>query len=222
MSILNNICCSPYAIWQHGLLSRCTCCKVMHITSRMRNIHSRLLGVIVLVFFSITLTSCFTGIEGTKKIELSRTDKKVVETTEEERFLENITGIPAKDWKNGKKFLVTDERASVIYRPAEGYGETSGDSIKGKTIAFSHIYSKTAPDGSRTAVVVFTQGNRSLEYLTPYTPENAPERISSDNLPMLIDLDIVSAVDNKLRRSKLWTRSPLWYDTHGNRVNGQK
>ncbi|MDE6409415.1 MAG: hypothetical protein K2K81_04125, partial [Muribaculaceae bacterium] len=50
----------------------------------------------------------------------------------------------------------------------------------------------------------------------------ALENLSSLDIPMLIDLDLVDEYRKKLEGMKVWTRSQLWYDEAGEKKPGHK
>ena len=59
-------------------------------------------------------------------------------------------------------------------------------------------------------------------YNTGKSPDTAATTVMSDQIPMLIDLDMVDRAKEMLVGLHLWTRSPLWYDEDGNRIDGRK
>lgn len=177
-----------------------------------------LLGTLLL----LTLTSCFTGVEGTKKISLSREDRKIVRPTAEELFLADITGIPLAQWQKGHKFLASDNRTVLIF-DQEGLSPNPDDAaLGGKILTFDHTETIPAPDGTRQAVIVFDRNGTKFRYNTGKNTLQADSMVRSDILPMLIDLEMVDNTRAKLEGKKLWTRTLLWYDDKGNRIPGRK
>ena len=58
------------------------------------------------------LTSCFTGVEGTNKINLSRQDKKNLAPSPEDTFLADVKGLPLARWEPGKEFIAAAGRTA--------------------------------------------------------------------------------------------------------------
>lgn len=168
------------------------------------------------------LTSCFTGIESTKKIHLSREDKKLANPSPEERFMNQIIASPLKDWDLGKDFYVTDDKALLIIVPQEGLRSTPPDSIKGKILKFQGVESKMNAAGQLIVALAFTDDTYIYAYNTGKEFNDAMENLKSDQIPMLIDLAMVNETRNLLQGQKFWSRSPLWYDITGERINGKR
>lgn len=179
------------------------------------------LGFIVFLC-AISLSSCFTGIESTKKINLSREDKKLSNPTAEEKFMASIQGLPLKEWEQGKRFIAADDKALLVIVPQEGLTSTPPDNVKGKILVFNGVQSKMNPAGILTVVLLFTDGTYLYAYDTGKDFDGAMENVMSDQIPMLIDESMVENARNLLVDKKVFTRSPLWYDEEGNRIDGRK
>lgn len=179
-----------------------------------------LLGVLILA--SGLLTSCFTGIESTKKINLSREDKKNIKPSEEELFYPGITGIPLQEWEEGHKFLATDDKAILIFESHYIPYSFSDLHLEGDTLSFSGIESRIDAAGNITVSVDFVDSQYKYPYNTGKTFDAAMSNFLSSQIPMLIDLEMVEKAKEKLVGHKLWTRTFLWYDESGERINGKK
>lgn len=168
-------------------------------------------------------TSCFTGIESTKKINLSREDKKLTAPTAEEKFFPGLQGTPLKDWEGGKTFKVTDDRAIMIFEMASPYyGPADSIQLKGKSFYFAGTHVKPDAAGKSIAILKFTDGDYFYFYDTGKDPETAGEFLKSTDIPLLIDLDVVEEAKEKLAGQTLWTKSNLWYDSNEERIPGKK
>lgn len=170
----------------------------------------------------LLFSSCFTGIESTKKINLSREDRKLANPTPEERFMEQIQPIPLKDWEEGKIFMVSDDKALLIIVPREGILPSPPDSVKGKLLEFNGVESKMNAAGNLNLSLNFTDHIYLYSYDTGKEFEDAMENLMSDQIPMLIDVEMVQQAKSLLSGKTLWTRTPLWYDKEGNRIEGKK
>lgn len=183
-------------------------------------VRGSLLAFALIGFFS--LSSCFTGVESTKKINLSREDKKLSNPTREERFMQQVEASKLADWPTGKRFIVSDNKALLVIVPQEGLLPVAPDSVKGKILEFSGIESKINVAGDLTVAILFTDGIYLYAFDTGKEFQDAMENIKSDQIPMLIDEEMVEQARLLLTGQKLWSKSPLWYDAKGNRIDGKK
>lgn len=168
----------------------------------------------------IALSSCFTGIESTKKITLSRDDKREIAPTPEELLLADVKPTSNEEWQAGKLFLVTDDRASVVI---DSKSIISGKPTlqRGDTLRFYRSVMMTSPDGVERPYVEFLRGRDVFGY----SAEGAGKKgttIMSDELPGVVDCAMVDQAREIMLGRKLWTRSPLWLDESGNRKEGLK
>lgn len=181
------------------------------------------LFILFLSLFSLTsLVSCFTGIESTKKINLSREDKKRNTPTPEELFMSQIQGSPLSDWQRGKRFIVSDNKALLVIVPQEGLLPVAPDSIKGKILEFEGVQSKINAAGELTVTIVFSDGIFLYTYNTGKEFDEAMVNVKSDQIPMLIDEEMVTAARGLLKGKKFWSKSSLWYNEQGERIDGLK
>lgn len=179
-------------------------------------------SILLLLFICCFLTSCFTGIESTKKINLSREDKKNMVPTKEEMFMSQVEAFPLKSWDEGKRFIASDNKALLVIVPQSGLLPYAPDSIKGKELLFKGVESKINAAGDMTVALLFTDGTYIYAYDTGKEFSLALEEVKSDQIPMLIDEDMVVQARQLLTGQKFWTRSNLWYDAQGNRIDGKK
>ena len=92
-------------------------------------------GIVYMVatVLCIFVTSCFTGVESTKKITMPDTGE-IAAQSPEDRFIESYFVQQGCDaWRIGKPFYYTDEKLSFVFRPEK---PTFPDSIslKGKGV----------------------------------------------------------------------------------------
>lgn len=190
----------------------------MRVSSFFRPLFMALLAVL----FPAALSSCFTGVEGTKRIELSRADRKAIRTSEEESLSDSVKASPLSEWRGGKNFLVTDNRLSLLLYPHTGVSSELTDSIAGKILTFRGTEPLTLPDNSRGITLIFEVDGNLYDYRSSRSYSESNTSIMSDALPMLIDLDMVDAMASHLNGRSLWTRSQLWYSPEGQRRVGRK
>lgn len=178
--------------------------------------------ILTLILLSLFCSSCFTGIESTKKINLSREDKKNSLPTKEENFMSQVESEPLKEWEMGKRFIVSDDKALLVIVPQSGLLPYAPDSVKGKILEFKGVESKINAAGDLTVALSFTDGIYNYSYDTNKEFDSAMEEVKSDQIPMLIDEDMIVQARQLLTGQKLWSRSNLWYDREENRINGKK
>lgn len=177
------------------------------------------LGIALILCFC---QSCFTGIEGTKKITLNREDKKMSQPTEEENYISGIKPSPLLEWEPGRIFIASDNKALLIFDTQDNLFPTDTISIKGKLFEFVGVESKMNPAGNLTVCLLFTDGARTLAYDTNKEFDQAMNSFMSSDVPMMIDSKMVEQAREKLVGKKFWTKSPLWYDEKGERIDGKK
>ncbi|MDE6445234.1 MAG: hypothetical protein K2K64_12580, partial [Muribaculaceae bacterium] len=137
------------------------------------------------------LTSCFTGVEGTKKITLSKEDRRVLRPSAEDNFLKSIEATPLSEWKQGKLFYATDNRSILIFDQQGLPEDPDKAGIGGKILSFEVTEERIGPDGKSYLTLLFKNGDDVLRYQSGKLSDTAPEVIKSDGLPMLIDLDMI-------------------------------
>lgn len=196
----------------------------MHVfyLNRFKNFFKNWIAPAWALSFIFLFSSCFTGIESTKKITLSREDKKLVTPSPEEKFMEQLQPSPLESWERGKRFIANDDKALLIIVPQQGLLPTAPDSIKGKILEFAGVESKINAAGLLTVSILFSDGIYVYAYDTAKEFEDAMKNVMSDQIPMLIDEDMVVQARQLLLNQKFWSRSPLWYDNEGNRIDGRR
>ncbi|MCH5233607.1 MAG: hypothetical protein J1E78_08210 [Muribaculaceae bacterium] len=153
---------------------------------------------------------------------MSKEDKRKAKATDEEEFFSGINALPLQEWEKGKIFIATDDKALLIYDTQQQLFPNDSVSIKGKLMQFAGVESKMNAAGDLTVVILFTDGERLLAYDTNKEFESAMTSFKSDEVPMMIDAEMVMQARKKLVGKNLWTRSNLWYDENGERIDGKK
>ena len=194
---------------------------------KAKNIPKKSSGRTALFFASLPLmlmlAGCFTGIESTQKINITREDRKLLTLTEEDTFLNKIHGQPLAEWNTGKHFIVSDCRISLLFDRSGGYHEHSDTSgMTGRHLAFKGISHRRLPDASEETVLLLSDEKNEFRLPTGKSPLESRYGVQSSDIPMLIDLDMVKDADRLLTGRKLWIRTALWYDIDGNRMAGRK
>lgn len=187
---------------------------------RRRLLARFMLPCIAFAMAATLLSSCFTGVESTKRVVMGREDKKLVMPTPEETFLADIKPLPLENWQVGKTFLVTDDRLGyVLERRDLSHPRRS---LKGDTLRYIGWDDKVSPDGEKVLMVVFSDGTATYAFNSGSGEEKALKSFTTSRLPMMIDLAMVDQFRERLSGKQLWTRSPLWYVGDSTRITGKR
>lgn len=169
------------------------------------------------LFLALGLTSCFTGIEGTKTVTLSKSDKTQMALDADEKVMEGVVSENVAEWQPGKMFFVTDPKISYILE-----GDSPTPLEYGSILIYKTIEKKVTPAGESVASLIFDYQGAELKYQIKKSVEEAKENFRSGQLPMLIDLDMVKQADSILKGHDYWIRTGLWYDSADNYKKGKK
>lgn len=177
----------------------------------------------LVILFALFLTACSTGIEGTRTITMSRSERKETMPGAEELLAGAMTSGLLKEWLPGKKFVVTDSKASLLLE-SQSASQSQADSTlrAGTFLAFERIVPRQTPGGDTVVILEFRSDHGIYQYNTARSLKAATSELSGRDMPMMIDLDMVSKADSLLRGRRVWTLSRLWYDKTGNTFDGRK
>lgn len=172
----------------------------------------------VMKYFSVALLSvmwllvaaCSTGIEGTKTIKMSRAERRETQPTPEELFARPIVSAPVSEWKPGKRFLIVDEKARLIF---DMPSVAQSDSVTGHVLKFEDVELRPNPGGKDVVVLRFNDGGNTVRFRTSRVVGSGEFDITGLDIPMTVDLDLVQLADSLLKGKSFWTRSRLWYDS---------
>lgn len=161
--------------------------------------------------------SCFTGIEGTKKIKLSKQDLSILTPTSEESLITVLKPDTLKNWHLGKNFYVTDSRISILMEQS-----AAPEILPGDTITFLQCEDRINPDGSTSAILVFNKDQNRYYLPLERSREKSLPTLLSTQLPLLIDLDLVEMADNLLKDKRVWLLTGSWLGDTANYIKGKK
>lgn len=166
----------------------------------------------------LMLQSCFTGVEGTKKITLTKKELSSVAPTKEELYLENVEIEPVGKWKEGRRFKVTDDRLNVVM-----LSDDAENTLKsGDVIEYAGIEDRLSPDGNDRSTLVFRKDTALYRLAVDKTYKETIDHYTSSDLPMLIDLTLIEEINGRLAGQTYWTRTPLWYTDDMKYKSGRK
>lgn len=168
----------------------------------------------------MVFASCFTGIEGTKPIKMSKVEMQEAMPTPEESYLSGVMPVPHTDWELGRPFIITDSKANMLMDARRVSGNNAMLNV-GDTLRYVDSRSVTAPDGRLYPAVSFDRNGDIFEY-TSRSRNSSSAVVSSDEIPGLLDVMMLDEVSAKLKGNRYWTLSKLWDDSTGNRMEGKK
>lgn len=180
-----------------------------------QSLYTLLLSVVLL-----SLTSCFTGVETTKKI----TDKDVARAMQildrgntRSSLTQFADSLPA--WRIGKEFVAVDEQVRLIFSPS---GDYDIDTMKfdGKRLAYEGYSVTQRVDNSEEVVIHLSDGAHRYSYPTghPLTDISNP----SFSIPFLVDEDMIEHYSRQLMGKTLYVKTSIWYDDNGDMKSGRK
>lgn len=181
-----------------------------------------LANIALMVAVGLCVASCNTGIESTKTIKMTKEDRRELAPTPEQLLMADVASAPLGSWREGKRFVVTDDKASLVLElPQQLLG---ADSVKlsGRVLEFHGVSPRLTPGGSDVAMLEFKSDGMRFRYNTSKPFEEAKKSVTGLDLPMMVDLDLVAEVDSLLRGRQLWILTPLWRDAAGNPLHGRK
>mgnify|MGYP000330929058 FL=1 len=142
----------------------------------------------VVTVLCIFVTSCFTGVESTKKITMPDTGE-IAAQSPEDRFIESYFVQQGCDtWRIGKPFYYTDEKLSFVFRPEK---PTFPDSIslKGKIFTYAGSIEESPFGGDDKVVLLFDCEGHKFRYETGKTREEIGRLKYTPLIPPFIDID---------------------------------
>ncbi|MGN0214561.1 MAG: hypothetical protein ACI4AH_07120 [Muribaculaceae bacterium] len=172
------------------------------------------------IFLLLLMSSCFTGIESTKKIT-DKDVKKVIYGLTREEVEANTLAIPTDsfaNWSVGKQFFVCDDNARLIFSPSDSY-DADTLRLKGKVLSYSGYHLGSVLDNRRTVNIEFADERNKYVYATDKTVD---EIRSGYSIPFLIDMDVVGFVANKLDGRTCYVKTPIWYGLDEQMTAGRK
>lgn len=194
----------------------------MNTTDKYRYNVRNALKILISGIIGITIASCSTGIESTKKIRMTKEDVRMMEKTPEQKFAESIHGTPLASWEKGKRFMAMSDRTPFIFEPTGLLTDDALMPTSGKMLYYAGLDSHMNPDLREECVILFSDGQSLFRYRTGKTSEAALTEIDSSKLPLIADLDLIDQWRERISGMTLWTKSNLWYDASGNRLPGLK
>lgn len=167
-------------------------------------------------------TGCFTGVESTKTISLSRSEMRRTAPTAEDTLMSRVGAVPLSQWKRGRTFFVTDPRLSMMLVQRTVPADSADRPHRGDLLQYDGTSMEHHPDGTKTLSVALSDGDKRYLYDTGLDSLVAQDGFYSSSMEGVVDVECVHALDRLLHDRRLWTRSRLWYDQNGHPDEGRK
>lgn len=176
------------------------------------------LFTIVLLIQLLLFSSCFTGVEGTKKIS----EKDVLRVSENNSKNKIGVGIDTlntsdfKTWQAGKEFYVTDNQIKLILSSNSNITNTK---LEGSKLYYDSFYKQDMFGTSKNVIVKF-KDSKGIVY--NYNTGKSLNEISNIQVPFLIDWDLINKARDIIKDKSLYIKTPLWYTQNDEAKSGFK
>lgn len=160
----------------------------------------------------LSLSGCFTGIEGTDKIKYSTPDKAPDKLSEEELLLIPTLPRSPREWNAGKEFIITNGRIELALSPSHIAAQLQS----GDTLYFQSMSSGISIAGDSVTNIIF---NNSIGQQLTYQVDISISKVyNSERLPIpfTIDAEVIYKTREILKGRELW---PLRAGSNGKRYN---
>ncbi len=174
---------------------------------------TRLAKYALLAAAALPLPCCFTGVESTPRISASEVRKEVPAPTAEQQFLTGIAPQRPAEWAQGKAFIVTDPKITVIFT-----GSSAFDTIAAAdTLRFEAMRPVTSFSGEAQTEIILGHGARQYAYRVNLSPDEIAARPSLD-IPFTVEQSLVDSVRALLAGNTYHVVTPLWYSASTGRA----
>lgn len=170
----------------------------------------------------LLLTGCFTGVESTQRIKLDKKSLRETRESEEEKYFSEVKGIKLADWKEGKRFYVTDPKLSLMLIHRSVPTDSMLIPRRGDILSYKGVCEESHPDGSTSTAITLSGHGHEYLYDTGQSPEESLRAFTSFDMQTLVDMDALEKAASMLEGKTFWTRSILWYDDDDNDLLGHK
>lgn len=170
------------------------------------------------IFAAAMCSACFTGIESTPKITGDEVRKAGALPSVEEEFATAIIPQAPALWPNGKRWLIDDSRASIIFDPSS---TAPTDSLQGSELVLQNVRRIPGITGKEVLELEFFTRERNGTLL--YRPDGFADDILNRpdlSIPFCIELSAVEIADSLMTGREIFVTSPLWVDSAGRAQDG--
>ena len=158
----------------------------------------------------LLLSSCFTGVEGTKKVtdkDVAKVFSTVTETGDIPKLLDIAPTDSVASWAMGKRFYVCDDQARLMFQPSAEY---SADTLHlgGRYLSYAGYTTGSLLDNNSLVTLRFTDGAHTYSYRTG---KELADLHPAYSIPFFIDEDVVKRAASQLVGNTYYIMTRLWY-----------
>lgn len=161
------------------------------------------------------MQACFTGVDSTPKITYRDVKREKIVRTPEQDFLAWAKPERPSEWKEGKKFYVTDPKIAIIF---SSMSSAHKDSLAGEDIVFEKMYPVQSLTGEEVTELLFTAPDGGKLYYRDNIPYADVAQMSQLDVPFTIERSVVDSVAAAIKGKRYYAVSPLWYTADGSRA----
>lgn len=174
-------------------------------------------AVVVAVAFGAS--SCFSGIESTPKITGKELKRQKVNTTPEIELLADVSPQAPRDWSLGKRFYVSDSRATRAFWRIE----PEDADPTGLYVTLEAVDTVPALTGDPQVELTLRDTTARMELIYRTTlPLSRWKSLESYEIPYLVDCDIVESVAERLKDRRFYYLQPRRFNAEGKEVGGMR
>lgn len=189
-------------------------------------VHITLSLLLPTVLLAAVMSSCFTGVEGTKAI--SQKDVKKAYKGGKGKYgkgdlaLYTVEADTFPKWEIGKMFYVSDDNIRYILG-ADTQLANGEIALEGTLLTYRGYIRQMSVDGNADVSLLFAD-DAGRDYILPTgkTMEELEQPGYFYDIPFMIDIDEVMQLKSLLVGMKLYVRTPMWYNAAGEMIKGRK
>ena len=164
------------------------------------------------------LSSCFTGIESTPRINADDVDQEDIKLTAEQIFLAGIKPQSFGEWQRGKKFYVTNDKLMLVMSGAD----MTQNNLAGTEIMYMSCDTVRSVTGDYATELSFSACDGKIyNYRIDASPSRLAEK-ESVSIPFTIEKTVVDTVREKLVGIEVYILTPSWYNLEDKAIVGRK
>ena len=172
-----------------------------------------ILYILLVVLMALSLTSCFTGVESTKKI----TDKDVQRATRQMEHGSHDSSLKVcadslSSWREGKGFWSVDNQARLIFNPSQDY-DIDTLNLQGEMLTYAGYGTHKKLDNAEVVDIYMNYGRHRLVYNTGKALQEVNR--SSFSIPFLVDDDVLESVAKQVKGKTVYIKTSIWNDKDG-------
>ena len=180
-------------------------------------------NTVILMMF-ILVSSCFTGIENTKKItekDVAKVDQYQGTSSGAETQYNKVSVDSFPAWEKGRRFFVVDKNISRVFTPSVNY-DLDTLQLAGKVLRYLGYEESSVLDNEPKVNLIFSDGINEYYYASGKTVEEIKRKKLMLSVPFMVDLALVDEYKRQLVGKEFYIRTSIWYNANGEMIPGRK